>query len=321
MVTRRGARLDVPQAERLLAGPASGLPPLTLAAGSDDFLRDRVVAAFRAGAAAEGADLSRLEGDDLSAEELAAALTSISLFSQARRIWIREGSKIDRATEEALLAWVDGSGEGVRVLVTTAREIAELKLLQSLAEKAAVVACEAGPAETRRWIGELAREASIRLPAGAVEAIAAHAPNLLALSREMEKLRLHAADDGSVPASALNVLAGARSGASAERWATAVLAGDAARARAEAATLDAEGVGGTSCLWAIAERALAALDPQPSYGGYRRAGTSGPALRPAEARKALHVVYQADRALKRGEIRDTEIRDYVEHGFTIGSHD
>ncbi|HKW50566.1 MAG TPA: hypothetical protein VJQ53_02420, partial [Candidatus Eisenbacteria bacterium] len=72
MVTRRGARLDVSQAERLLVGPAAGLPPLVLAAGSDDFLRDRVVAAFRAGAAAEGADLSRLEGDDLSAEELAA---------------------------------------------------------------------------------------------------------------------------------------------------------------------------------------------------------------------------------------------------------
>ena len=146
----------------------------------------------------------------------------------------------------------------------------------------------------------------------------AHAPNLLALSREMEKLRLLAAADGSVPASALDVLAGARGGASAERWATAVLAGDAARARAEAATLDAEGVGGTSCLWAIAERALAALDPQP-YGNYRRGG-GGPALRPAEARRALHVVYQADRGLKRGEIRDTEIRDYVEHELAGASH-
>jgi len=319
VLIRPGARLDVPEAERLLTGPASGIPPLTLAAGSDDFLRDRVVAAFRAGAAAERADLSRLEGDDLSAEALAATLASISLFSDARRVWIREGSKIDRATEEALLAWVDGSGEGVRVLVTTAREVAELKLLQSLAAKAAVVACDAGPAETRRWVGELAREASLRLPAGAAEAIAAHAPNLLALSREMEKLRLHAAPDGSVPVSALDVLAGARSGASADRWATAVLAGDAARARSEAATLDTEGVGGTSCLWAIAERALAALDPQP-YGNYRRSGTGGPALLPAEARRALHVVYQADRALKRGVIRDSEIRDYVEHGLSDTKH-
>jgi len=167
-------------------------------------------------------------------------------------------------------------------------------------------------------VGELAREASLRLPAGAAEAIAAHAPNLLALSREIEKLRLHATADGTVPASALDVLAGARGGASAERWATAILAGDAVRARAEAATLDAEGVGGTSCLWAIAERALAALDPQPC-GNYRR-GTGGPALRPADARRALHVVYQADRALKRGEIRDAEIRDYVEHGLMDANH-
>lgn len=311
MVTRAGARLGVSEAERLLVGPASKIPLLTVAAGSDDFLRDRVVAAFRAGATAERADFSRLEGDDLSAAELAAALTSISLFGDGRRIWIREGSKIDRDTEETLLAWTGGDGEGVRVLLTTARDVAELKLLQTLAGKAAVVACEAGPAERRRWADDLAREASLRLPAGALEAIAAHAPNLLALSREIEKLRLHASGDGSVPAAALGVLAGARGGASAERWATAVLAGDPARARAEAASLDAEGIGGTSCLWAVAERALAVLDPNTSY----RRPAAGPSLRPTDARRALHVVYQADRALKRGEIRDSELRDYVEHGY------
>ena len=295
------------------------MPLLTLAAGSDDFLRDRVVAAFRAGAAAERSDLARLEGDDLSAGELAAALASISLFGDARRIWIREGSKMDRATEEALLGWLEGSGEGVRVLVTTVREVSELKLRQTLASKGIVVACDAGPAETRRWVGELAREAALRLPAGAAEAIAAHAPNLLALSQEIEKLRVHANADGSVPATALDILAGARSSASAERWATAVLAGDAARARAEAATLDTEGVGGTNCLWAIAERALAALDPQ-SYGSYRRPGPTGPPLRPADARRVLDVVYRADRALKRGELRDAELRDYVEHEYAGAKH-
>jgi DNA polymerase III delta subunit len=319
VVARPGARIDVSEAERLLAGPASAIPPLTLAAGSDDFLRDRVVAAFRAGAAAERSDLSRLEGDDLSAGELAATLASISLFGDARRIWIREGSKIDRATEEILLGWVAGSGEGVRVLLTTARDVSELKLLQTLSGNATVVACTAGPAESRRWVAQLAKEALLRLPAGAAEAIAAHAPNLLVLSREIEKLRLHAGADGSVPAAALDVLAGARSAASAERWATAVLAGDTARARAEAATLDAEGVGGTGCLWAIAERALAALDPQP-YGSYRRSGQAGPALGSADARRALHVVYTADRALKRGEIRDSELRDYVEHAISDADH-
>jgi DNA polymerase III delta subunit len=320
LVAGPGRRLGVPEAERLLAGPAAAIPHLTLAAGSDDFLRDRVVAAFRAGAAGERADFARLEGDDLSAGELLEALASISLFGDARRIWIREGSKIDRATEETLLAWVDGSGEGVRVLVTTAREVSELKLLQSLAAKGATVACDAGPAETRRWVAELAQEASLRLPPGAAEAIASHAPNLLALSREIEKLRLHASADGSVPAAALDALAGARGAASVDRWATAVLSRDAVRARAEAATLDAEGVAGTNCLWAIAERAFAALDPQP-YGAYRRSASTGTALRPADARKALNVVYHADRALKRGEIRDAELRDYVEHGFSDASHD
>ena len=39
-----------------------------------------------------------------------------------------------------------------------------------------------------------------------------------------------------------------------------------------------------------------------------------------EARKALDVVYRADRALKRGVIRDSEIRDYVEHGLSDADH-
>jgi hypothetical protein len=35
-------------------------------------------------------------------------------------------------------------------------------------------------------------------------------------------------------------------------------------------------------------------------------------MRPVDARRALEVVYRADRALKRGELRDAELRDFVE---------
>src|SRR5262245_29698205 len=135
MVTRRGTTLSPLEAERVLSGPAGALPPLIVAAGPEDFLRDRVVSAFRSGAAAEGSEFQRLEGDDLSAEELAQALASVSLFGDERRIWIREGAKLDRGAEEALLAWTEGSGEGVRVLVTSARDVADLKGLQALASR------------------------------------------------------------------------------------------------------------------------------------------------------------------------------------------
>ena len=54
MVTRRSASLPAPEAERLLREPAGKLPPLTLASGAEDFLRDRLVLAFREGAGAEG---------------------------------------------------------------------------------------------------------------------------------------------------------------------------------------------------------------------------------------------------------------------------
>ncbi len=316
MVRRGMATLGAAEAERLLADSSAGLPPITLAAGDEDFLRDRLVAAFRAGAAAEGSEFLRMEGDEASAEDLANGFAALSLFGTGRRIWIREGAKLGKGCEETILAWVEGSGEGVRLLITTARGVEELKLLQSLAAGGTVVSCAAGRTERLSWARRLAAEAGLKLPGGALEAIAERSTNLLALRQEIEKLRLHADDQGRVPPEAMASLGGERGGASSDRWAEAVLAGDRPRARAEAASLDAEGTAGTAALWAIAGRALAALDPQP-YGPYRRGSGSGAPLSPGNARRILDAVYQADRALKRGEIRDAEIRDYVEQ--TIGS--
>ena len=310
MVTRGGATLSTAEAERLLGGPAAKLPPLVLAAGPEDYLRDRLVGAFRAGAAAESSEFQRLEGDDLEAGTLAEALASVSLFADTRRIWIREAAKLEKGAEEALIEWAAGSGEGARVLVTTARDVADLKVLQSLAARATVVTLAPSGADAKRWAERMVEEAGLKLPSGALEPILARSPHLLAFRQEVEKLKLHAGPDGRLPASALDALAAARGGASTERWAAAVLAGDAGRARVEAAALEAEGEGGTAALWAVAERALAALDPSP-YGYYRRSAP-GPTMRAGDARRALEVIYRADRALKRGELRDAELRDFVE---------
>lgn len=311
MVSRPGKALSVSDSERLFLGPSDGFHPLTLASGEDDFLRDRVVAAFRAGAHGERSEFRRLEGDDLSAAALAEALGSISMFGESRRIWIREGAKLDRGAEQALVAWASGSGVGVRILLTTSRLVAELKSLQTLAAGATVVSCSPTLAETRRWAERLARDAALALPTGALEAITSRAPNLLALSQEIDKLRLHAGPEGQVSAEAMNALAGGRGSASPERWAAAILRGDTMKSRAEAAALDAEGVGGTGCLWALAERALTALDPS-GHSFYRRPPLGEPSLDPSTARRTLHAIYRADRALKRGEIRDAELRDFVE---------
>ncbi|HEV8128365.1 MAG TPA: hypothetical protein VGQ14_01780, partial [Candidatus Eisenbacteria bacterium] len=91
-------------------------------------------------------------------------------------------------------------------------------------------------------------------------------------------------------------------------------------ARREAAALDAEGVGGTNALWAVAERALAALEPQ-SFG-YRRGPAPRTRLTPSQARAALDAVYAADRALKRGELKDAQLRDWMERKILEASvHD
>ena len=310
MVTGRG-RTQVEDAERAFEGPAARLPAIALVAGPEDYLRDRLVRAFRRGAEAGGAEFLRLEGDDLAAEELAQALASVPLFGDQRRLWIREGSKLDRACEDALFAWADGGGEGARVLVTTSREVHELKLLQSLASKGLAVSCDAGPAERRRWGERMLEELGLKLPGGALEALVERTGSLLTLNREMEKLALHVEGGGRVAPTVLDVLASGRGGASAGRWAEGIVRRDRSVSVGESAQLDAVGEGGSGSLWALAERALHALDPAP-FGYDRRGAGSGASMPPARALELLDRVYRADRALKRGEIPDAYLRTYLE---------
>ncbi len=308
MVTRRhGGVTPLRDAEALLrGGPGGGvLPTLTLGAGPDEFLRSRLAEAFRAGAVAEGAEFQRLEGDVLGAETLASALATLSLFGGAQRVWIREGSKMGSATEETLLAWAQAPGEGVSVLVTTSREPEDLKFLGALASIATTVLCRARGGEGLEWAGIIAIEEGVKLPGATLEAVYRSAPDLLSFRQEMRKLAAHADAEGRVPARALDALRETTAGASVERWAQAVLAGTAAEARAETEALTREGIGGTSALWALAECALGALEPQSFY--YRRAARPSAPLPVVKARAVLDQVYRADRALKRGEIRDTEL--------------
>ena len=310
-VTSRGSIVTVREAERKLRDPAAGLPPVMLAAGSDDFLRDRLVQACRAGAESEGAEFQRLEGDALDAETLAGALGTLSLFAEARRIWIREASKMGGAVEEALLRWMDEPGEGVFLLLTTSRQVDELKFLGIVAARVVTVPCVARGRDGLEWAEHIAGEEGLKLPGRTVEAIFGATPDLLSFRQEIRKLAAHADPERRVPAQALDSLRDARVGGSVERWAQAVLAGSEADARAETEALAREGVGGTSALWALAEIALGALEPQ-SFS-YRRAARTSAPLPAAKARAVLDQIYRADRALKRGEVRDAELADALVH--------
>jgi DNA polymerase III delta subunit len=316
LVTRRATGTPEAVARALRAGEPPA--PFLLAAGPSDYWRDEIARAYRDGAAAAGAELVRLEGDELDAAGLAAALESLSLFALERRIWIREGAKLEKACEDRLLAWADAPpapGGSLAILLTTAREPSELKFLGSLAAKAVVVACEERPADAAREADRLAREAGLTLPPGLAAALGARATSLLSLRQEIEKLRLAAGPDGRLQASSTAALMAGRTGASVDRWAAAAIARDAASTRAEAAALAAEGVSAGNALWAVASVALGALEPQGYGYGYRGRSGSTPSLRPGAARAALDAVYQTDRAMKRGEIRDEEVLDVLERGL------
>ncbi|MGE5179346.1 MAG: DNA polymerase III subunit delta, partial [Bacteroidota bacterium] len=207
---KRGSTLAYDEAERLLRGGSDDLPPLVVAAGPDEFLRERLVHAFRSGGEAEGSEFQRLEGDDLDPETLAGALASISLFATTRRIWIREAAKLDKTCEEALVAWSRGAAEGARILVTTARDVAELRGLQAIAASGVSVVCALRPGDAPRWVERMIGEAGLTLPPGAAEALAGHARDLLEARQEVEKLRANAEPSGKVPPRALAALRGAR---------------------------------------------------------------------------------------------------------------
>ena len=311
----RPAPTGKPEALEALLSRSGGAPPLALAAGPSQYWRDRLVGAFRRGAVSEDAEFLRLEGDDMDAEGLSGALQSLSLFAASRRLWIREAGKIQKACEAILLSWADTPAPGLSILVTTSREPSELKFLATLAARATTVACVERPGDLRREAARLFTDAGLRLPAQAQEALAARAGSLQALRAECEKLALLADEGGALPASAFDAVAAGRTAASVERWAAAAMRGDAAATRAEAAALDAEGASAGTSLWAVASIALAALEPQ-SFA-YRR-GPAGPALSPARARVVLDAVYRADRAMKRGEIRDAQIRDVLERTLSGG---
>jgi hypothetical protein len=311
----RAAPPATPQSLEAAFRGGADTPPLALAAGPSDYWRDRVVAAFRHNAATAGAEFLRLEGDELDGDRLAGELQSLSLFSTTRRLWIREAGKIQKPCEELLLAWADAPTPDLAILVTTAREPSELKFLAALAERAATAACVEKPSEARREAARLIEAAGLRLPGPAQEALAARAGSLQALQRECDKLALLATPEGTLPARAFESVAAGRTAASVERWAAAALRGDGAATRAESFALDLEGASGGNALWAVASIALAALEP--ASFAYRR-GPAGPALGAPRARAVLDAVYRADRGMKRGDIRDAEIRDVLERILSGG---
>ena len=177
-----------------------------------------------------------------------------------------------------------------------------------LAEHAVVVSCTVRPGERAAWAGRIAREAGLALPAGLETAIAEAAPDLLAVSQEVDKLAALADAKGRVPGEAAGALRGAQVRGSLDRWVEAALASDMGAARAEAAALETAGIGASAALWALAERALSSLEPG-ALGGPRR--TSAGALPPATARRVLDAVYRVDRAIKRGQLRDEDWTDAI----------
>ena len=157
-----------------------------------------------------------------------------------------------------------------------------------------------------QWAEAIARETGLAFPPGLAATIAQGAPDLLALSQEIEKLSAIADAKGRIPAEAAGALRGAQVQGSLDRWVEAVLAADLPAARAEAASLETAGIGASAALWALADRALSALEPG-GFGGPRR--TIGRPLTPGAARRVLDAVYRVDRAIKRGEMRDEDWMD------------
>ena len=207
---------------------------------------------------------------------------------------------------------------------TTAREIADLKRPLGPGRRAGtVVPCAGGAGEIRRWAERLLRGGGSAPPGRCARGSCRRAGAESARVEPVRSRRSRSVAGSRTAASRPRRSTrwrDARGAASTARWAAAVLARDAPASarrrprwtpRASADRL----VSGPSRSARI-RRAGATGRSRTGAGGPRRA----PDDRAGEARRALHAVYQADLALKRGAGQDPELRDFVEREIESGRH-
>jgi DNA polymerase-3 subunit delta len=177
--------------------------PAYLFAGEEALFRDQGLAAVRAAALGEAEndfDFERLDGERVTAGALVDALRVLPVLAPRRLVVLRE-PEARRGKSDALLEALAGAVRDLAaqdrtvLAVSTAKVDKRSAWVRAFAEPNAFVVCDppkAGRA-VAAWVSAEARRLGIGLGPGAAEALSdAIGPQLLRLSRELEKAALFA---------------------------------------------------------------------------------------------------------------------------------
>lgn len=188
----------------------------------DGFLVDRRLAEIQAksvGAKPAFGAFELLQGDQATLEDVMTAVRTFSPTGQ-RLVVLRRAERLREDVQRALAGALDEIPKGAQLVLIAFEPDMRKTLFATLAKRGAVEQLEVGNARdvagTRRALialaGKMAREQSLRLGAGAAEALAEHVgnePQLLA--REIEKLALRFPDREIGPDEVLDTVSGERS--------------------------------------------------------------------------------------------------------------
>jgi DNA polymerase III delta subunit len=199
-----------------------GAPGSVLLLAGDGLLVDRRLAEIQAksvGASPAFGAFELLQGDQATLEDVMTAVRTFSPTGQ-RLVVLRRAERMREDVQKALAAALDEIPQGAQLVLVATEPDMRKSLFATLAKRGAVEQLELGSARdaagTRRAVialaGRMARELSLRLGAGAVEALADHVgnePQLLA--REIEKLALRYPATEVGPEQVLDTVSGERS--------------------------------------------------------------------------------------------------------------
>lgn len=208
----------------------SGLRPLYLITGEEDYLRDQAAATIKAAVMEQAGGLGDfnfdlLYGDESDASEILAKVGEAPVFAARRLVLLKAAEKLPAREGEALLSYLKAPCESTTLVVSASKLDGRTKLAQALKERAVVVDCSPLPEQQLpSWIRAEAGRLGVRLNEEAILLLKdlAAGNSLYLLRRELEKLAAYVSDGRTVGPAEVESLRGGEAGASVFDLASAI---------------------------------------------------------------------------------------------------
>lgn len=228
----------------------SGLGPLYLILGEEDYLRDQAIATIRAavsgkedepkgetarGSTEQGSEAFNCEllyADETDASEILTFAQEVPIFATRSLVIVKWAEKLSARNGETLIPYLQAPSPSTTVVFVSAKLDGRLKWVQALKKQAVVVDC-APLYENHRaaWIKNTATQLSVRLNDHAVQLLKELAgENLYLVRHELDKLAAYVPQGTQVGPHDVEAVRGTQPGISVFDLAAAIGSGNQGRA-------------------------------------------------------------------------------------------